>query len=894
MAAYPFQAIEPKWQRYWDEHQTFRTTDDADQPKYYVLDMFPYPSGAGLHVGHPEGYTATDILARYKRMRGFNVLHPIGWDAFGLPAEQYAIKTGTHPRATTEANVGRFREQLKSLGFSYDWSREINTTDPDYVRWTQWIFLQLYEKGLAYQAEVPVNWCPELGTVLANEEVIDGKSEVGGFPVVRRPMRQWMLKITAYADRLLDGLDGLDWPESTKEMQRNWIGRSEGAEVDFPVFGRPEARLRVFTTRPDTLFGATFMVLAPEHPLVPKVTTSEHLDEVDAYLREAAGKSDLERTELQKEKTGVFTGGHAINPANGKKIPIWIADYVLATYGTGAIMAVPAQDQRDWEFAEKYGLPIVRTVQPPEGFDGEAYTGDGRAINSDSSDRPITDIARKGISLNGLGVDEAKEKITAWLEKQGVGRRRVNYKLRDWLFSRQRYWGEPFPIIFVDEAPRPLPESALPITLPDVDSYKPSGTPEGPLAIQEDWVRTSDPETGEPARRETNTMPQWAGSCWYYLRYISPDDQERLVDPEKEKYWMPVDLYVGGAEHSVLHLLYARFWHKVLYDVGVVSTEEPFGRLVHQGMILGEYEYTAFRTSGPTSEEAYVSAEHAEEAGYDDETGDVLYADVRTGERVHPVHVDEQDTEKRGEGFVLKARPDVRVEARAHKMSKSRGNVINPDDIVRDYGADALRLYEMFLGPLEQVKPWSTRGVEGVFRFLNRAWRLVIGDEGEPATSDVEPTRDELRLLHQTIQKVTDDVEAMRFNTAIAAMMEFVNKANKWERMPEAVAESFVLLLSPFAPHLAEELWHRLGHADSLAYAPWPEVNEAYLEEDEIEIPVQVNGKVRAAITVAADADEEVVLAAAREHENVTRYLNGGTIRREIYVPGRIVNLVVG
>ena len=894
MAAYPFQAIEPKWQRYWDEHQTFRTTDDADQPKYYVLDMFPYPSGAGLHVGHPEGYTATDILARYKRMRGFNVLHPIGWDAFGLPAEQYAIKTGTHPRATTEANVGRFREQLKSLGFSYDWSREINTTSPDYVRWTQWIFLQLYEKGLAYQAEVPVNWCPELGTVLANEEVIDGKSEVGGFPVVRRPMRQWMLKITAYADRLLDGLDGLDWPESTKEMQRNWIGRSEGAEVDFPVFGRPEARLRVFTTRPDTLFGATFMVLAPEHPLVPKVTTSEHLDEVDAYLREAAGKSDLERTELQKEKTGVFTGGHAINPANGKKIPIWIADYVLATYGTGAIMAVPAQDQRDWEFAEKYGLPIVRTVQPPEGFDGEAYTGDGRAINSDSSDRPITDIARKGISLNGLGVDEAKEKITAWLEKQGVGRRRVNYKLRDWLFSRQRYWGEPFPIIFVDEAPRPLPESALPITLPDVDSYKPSGTPEGPLAIQEDWVRTSDPETGEPARRETNTMPQWAGSCWYYLRYISPDDQERLVDPEKEKYWMPVDLYVGGAEHSVLHLLYARFWHKVLYDVGVVSTEEPFGRLVHQGMILGEYEYTAFRTSGPTSEEAYVSAEHAEEAGYDDETGDVLYTDVRTGERVHPVHVDEQDTEKRGEGFVLKARPDVRVEARAHKMSKSRGNVINPDDIVRDYGADALRLYEMFLGPLEQVKPWSTRGVEGVFRFLNRAWRLVIGEEGEPATSDVEPTRDELRLLHQTIQKVTDDVEAMRFNTAIAAMMEFVNKANKWDRMPEAVAESFVLLLSPFAPHLAEELWHRLGHADSLAYAPWPEVNEAYLEEDEIEIPVQVNGKVRAAITVAADADEEAVLAAAREHENVTRYLNGGTIRREIYVPGRIVNLVVG
>ena len=896
MAAYPFQAIEPKWQRYWDEHQTFRTSDaaDAKQPKYYVLDMFPYPSGAGLHVGHPEGYTATDILARYKRMRGFNVLHPIGWDAFGLPAEQYAIKTGTHPRATTEANINRFREQLKSLGFSYDWSREINTTDPDYVRWTQWIFLQLYEKGLAYQAEVPVNWCPELGTVLANEEVIDGKSEVGGFPVVRRPMRQWMLKITAYADRLLDGLDDLDWPESTKEMQRNWIGRSEGAEVDFPVFGRPEERLRVFTTRPDTLFGATFMVLAPEHPLVPKVTTAEHVERVDAYLREAAGKSDLERTELQKEKTGVFTGGHAINPVNGKKIPIWIADYVLATYGTGAIMAVPAQDQRDWDFAERYGLPIVRTVQPPDDFDGQAYTGDGLAINSDSSDRPITDIARKGISLNGLDVREAKEKVTAWLEKQGVGRRRVNYKLRDWLFSRQRYWGEPFPIVFVDEAPRPLPESALPVTLPDVDSYQPSGTPEGPLAAQEDWVRTSDPQTGEEARRETNTMPQWAGSCWYYLRYLDPRNDERLVDPEKEKYWMPVDLYVGGAEHSVLHLLYARFWHKVLYDVGVVSTEEPFGRLVHQGMILGEYEYTAFRTSGPTSEDAYVSVEHVQQTGYGEETGGPLYTDVRTGERARPVGVDEQDVEKQGEGFVLKAQPDVRVDARAHKMSKSRGNVINPDDIVRDYGADALRLYEMFLGPLEQVKPWSTKGVEGVFRFLGRAWRLVLDEEGAPGVTDVEPARDELRLLHQMIQKVTGDVEALRFNTAIAAMMEFVNKANKWERMPRAVAEGFVLLLGPFAPHLAEELWQRLGHEESLAYAPWPEVNEAYLKEDELEIPVQVNGKVRASITVAADAGEAEVLAAAREHENVTRYLDGGAIRREIYVPGRIVNLVVG
>ena len=896
MAGYPFQEIESTWQRYWEAHHTFRTLGpgddgfDPDKPPYYVLDMFPYPSGAGLHVGHPEGYTATDILARYKRMHGFNVLHPIGWDAFGLPAEQYAIKTGTHPRETTERNIARFREQLKSLGFSYDWSRELSTTDPDYVRWTQWIFLKLYEKGLAYQAEVPVNWCPELGTVLANEEVIDGKSEVGGFPVVRRPMRQWMLKITAYADRLLDGLDDLDWPESTKEMQRNWIGRSEGAEVEFPVVGRPEERLRVFTTRPDTLFGATFMVLAPEHPLVPKVTTSEHLADVDAYIREATGKSDLERTELQKEKTGVFTGGHAINPVNGQKIPIWIADYVLATYGTGAIMAVPAQDQRDWDFAEKYGLPIVRTVEPPEDFDGQAYTGDGPAINSDSSDRAIADIAERGVSLNGLGVAEAKEKIIDWLESEGVGQRRVNYKLRDWLFSRQRYWGEPFPVVFVDDAPRPLPESALPVTLPDVETYKPSGTPEGPLAVQEDWVQTSDPRTGEKARRETNTMPQWAGSCWYYLRYLDPRNSERLVDPEKEKYWMPVDLYVGGAEHSVLHLLYARFWHKVLYDVGIVTTEEPFQRLVHQGMILGEYEYTAYRTSEGVS----VSAEHVEQIGYDDEHGDPVFSDVRTSERVKVVRVDEQDVEKRGAGFVLKAEPDVRVEARAHKMSKSRGNVINPDDVVSEYGADALRLYEMFLGPLEQVKPWSMKGVEGVYRFLNRVWRLMVDEEGGLSVTDVDPSRDQLRALHETIRKVTDDIEGMRFNTAIAAMMEFVNRAYKWEDVPRAIAADFILLLSPFAPHLAEELWQQFGHENSLASAPWPEVNEAYLERDEIEIPVQINGKVRAAITVAADADKADVLAAARAHENVARYLNGGAIRREIYVPGRIVNLVVG
>ncbi len=884
MAGYPFTDIEQKWQRYWEEHQTFRTPDAVDtrKPKFYVLDMFPYPSGAGLHVGHPEGYTATDIVARYKRMQGFNVLHPMGWDAFGLPAEQYAVKTNTHPRVTTEHNVNRFREQLQSLGFSYDWSREVNTTDPDYFKWTQWIFLKLYEKGLAYQAEIPVWWCPELGTTLANEEVIDGRSEVGGYPCIRRPLRQWMLKITAYADRLLEGLDEMDWPESTKEMQRNWIGRSEGAEVDFPVFGHPEERIRVFTTRPDTLFGATFMVLAPEHPLIPKVTTADRFDEVDAYIREASHKSDLERTELQKEKTGVFTGGHAVNPVNGQKIPIWIADYVLASYGTGAIMAVPGQDERDWAFAEKYGLPIVRTVQPPDGWEGKAYTGDGPAINSDASDRPIPNIAERGTSLDGLSVEDAKKKIIAWLEKQGVGHAKVNYKLRDWLFSRQRYWGEPFPIVFTDGRPKPLPEAELPVRLPDVPEFKPSGTPEGPLAAVEAWINTSDPETGAPALRETNTMPQWAGSCWYYLRYIDPHNDGRLVDPEKEKYWMPVDLYVGGSEHAVLHLLYARFWHKVLYDLGVVSTKEPFGKLVHQGLILGEMEYTAFRSK----DGAFVSAEHVSDG-----------RDLRSGEEVDAVRVAEEDVTKKGDAFVLKDQADVRLDARAFKMSKSRGNVVNPDDIVKAFGADALRLYEMFMGPLEQVKPWSTKGVEGVYRFLNRVWRLIVDeDSGAPgaAVTDAEPTREQLRTLHQTIRKVTDDIEAMRFNTAISAMMEFVNAAYKWEQVPTAVLRPFLLVLSPFAPHLSEELWQRLGGDASLAYEPWPEVDPEHLKADTVELAVQVNGKVRGTIYVAPDAAKEEVLAVARAEENVARYLDGGTIRREIYVPGRIVNFVVG
>ncbi|MDX1530901.1 MAG: leucine--tRNA ligase, partial [Rhodothermales bacterium] len=707
-------------------------------------------------------------------------------------------------------------------------------------------------------AEVPVNWCPALGTVLANEEVVNGRSERGNHPVVRKPMRQWMLKITAYAERLLDGLDDLDWPESLKEMQRNWIGKSEGAEVDFPVFGYPEDRIRVFTTRPDTLFGATFMVLAPEHPLVRKVTTDDRRADVEAYVEAAAAKSELERTELQKEKTGVFTGAHAVNPATGQKIPVWIADYVLASYGTGAIMAVPGQDDRDWEFAERYGLPIVRTVQPPADFDGKAYTGEGPAINSDSSGRAIGTIAERGVNLNGLGVEEAKAKMIAWLEDEGVGRARTNYKLRDWLFSRQRYWGEPFPILFVDDEaggqkPTPVPERDLPVALPEVESYQPSGTGESPLATIEEWVRTTDPETGRPARRETNTMPQWAGSCWYYLRFIDPENDAAPVDPEKERYWMPVDLYVGGAEHAVLHLLYARFWHKVLYDAGVVSTEEPFLRLVNQGMILGETEYTA------TLDGAAVTLE-------------------------------EDEVEKRGDGFVLKRDPSVPVEARAYKMSKSRGNVINPDDVVEAHGADSLRLYEMFMGPLEQTKPWSMRGVDGVHRFLDRVWRLAT----EADVTDAEPSKAQLRTLHQTIAGVTDDVEGLRFNTAIAKMMEFVNAANKWGGVPRAVLEPFVLVLSPFAPHLAEELWQRLGHGESLAYASWPEAEERYLVEDEVEIAVQVNGKLRGTVTVPADAQKDTVLEAARNEENVARYLNSGsTVRKEIYVPGRLVNFVV-
>lgn len=834
--------IETKWQKYWLENKTFKTPTDRTKPKFYVLDMFPYPSGSGLHVGHPEGYTATDIIARYKRMKGFNVLHPIGWDAFGLPAEQYAVKTGTHPKITTEKNINRFREQLQAIGFSYDWDREVNTTDPNYFKWTQWIFLQLFKKGLAYEDEVAVNWCPELGTVLANEEVIDGKSEVGGYPVIRKPMRQWVLKITAYAERLLQDLDDLDWPESLKDMQRNWIGKSVGAEIDFLVDGFDE-NLRVYTTRPDTIFGATYMVISPEHHLVDTITTEEQKKSVEKYQHAASLKSDLDRQELSKEKTGVFTGAYAINPANGKKIPIWIADYVLISYGTGAIMAVPGQDERDWEFAEKFDLPIVRTVQPSDDFDGKAYTGQGAAINSDF--------------LNGLEIEAAKKKIIQWLEEKEAGTKAVNYKLRDWLFSRQRYWGEPFPIIHVDGEAKAVLESELPLILPEVEKYQPTGDGEPPLANATDWVKTVDPETGKPALRETNTMPQWAGSCWYYLRYISPNWEGGPVDPDYEKYWMPVDLYVGGAEHAVLHLLYARFWHKVLFDLGVVSTKEPFQKLVNQGMILGEMEYTS-----------------------------------QTGEKLS-----DDEVEKKGDSFFQKG-TDLKVDARAHKMSKSRGNVINPDHVIEQFGADSLRLYEMFMGPLEQVKPWSTKGVDGVNRFLNRAWRLLIDEESgeiKSTVNDSEATKEQLKTLHETIKKVTEDIEEMRFNTAISAMMIFVNEANQWKEIPKSVAKSFVQLLAPYAPHIAEELWTRLGESNTIAYTEWPTFNEEYLKADEIMYPIQVNGKVRADIYVPAEKakDKDFVLNLAKSEENVAKYLEEGNLVKEIFVPGRIVNLVV-
>jgi leucyl-tRNA synthetase len=803
-AGYNPRIIEPKWQQYWETNKTFKVLDDDSKPKFYALDMFPYPSGAGLHVGHPEGYTATDIVARVKRAQGYNVLHPMGWDAFGLPAEQHALDTGKHPRDITKTNIDNFRRQIKSLGFSYDWDREISTTDPEYYKWTQWIFLQLYKKGLAYVAEVPVNWCPALGTVLANEEVIDGKSERGGHPVIRKPMRQWMLKITEYAERLLEDLEELDWSESIKEMQRNWIGKSSGAEVEFAIDGTDKT-LRVFTTRPDTLFGATYCVMAPEHEWVDEITTPEQRAAVEAYKEQAARKSDLERTDLAKDKTGVFTGAYAINPVNGKKVPIWIADYVLAGYGTGAIMAVPAHDQRDWEFAMKFGLPIIEVI---EGGDvtKAAYTGDGKHVRSDF--------------LDGLNNEQAIAKMIEWLEANGKGRGKVTYKLRDWLFSRQRYWGEPIPILHLEDGTmKPLSEDDLPLLLPDVDEIHPSGTGESPLANVTEWVNTIDPETGMKARRETNTMPQWAGSCWYYIRYIDPHNKERLVDPELARKWLPVDLYVGGAEHAVLHLLYARFWHKVLYDIGVVPTKEPFQKLVNQGMILG------------TNNE---------------------------------------------------------------KMSKSRGNVVNPDDIVRDYGADTLRMYEMFMGPLEATKPWSETGVEGIYRFLNRVWRLFIGEDGKlnPKITDEASDKNFMRVWHKTVKKVTEDYEQLRFNTAISQLMIFVNEAYKAEKLPRQAMEHFVQLIAPITPHIAEELWERLGHEGGISYVPWPQYDEAYTKDDEIEIVIQVKGKIVDRAMIPADLDERGMEELALARDAVKQAIAGKNIRKVIAVKGRIVNIV--
>ena len=927
MPAYHPQRIEPKWQLEWERNKTFRAIDlDPSRPKLYILDMFPYPSGAGLHVGHPEGYTATDIYCRYKRMRGYNVLHPMGWDAFGLPAEQYAVTTNTHPRITTQTNIDTFRRQIKSLGFSYDWDREIDTTDPAYYKWTQWIFLKIYDtwydpefewidrqgrgrkgkgrpiaelptppgtqdpdayrdsKRLAYRALVPVNWCPELGTVLANEEVIDGKSERGGFPVVRMPLTQWMLRITAYAERLIEELEEVDWPRPIMDMQRNWVGRSVGAEVDFPIGERSNRDMtagatrpwsetpgpdviRVFTTRPDTLFGATYMVLAPEHPLVEKLTSSENQAAVAAYREQATRKSEIDRTSLAKTKTGVFTGGFAINPVNGESIPVWIADYVLSTYGTGAIMAVPGHDERDFEFARAFKLKIVRVVAPGMNQADEpleqAEPEPAIAVHSRNAD----------ITLDGLPTAEAKTAITDWLETRGLGKKTVNYKLRDWLFSRQRYWGEPFPVVFDEQRnPHALAENELPVRLPDLEDFKPTGKPEPPLSKAKEWVRYS-----EKFERETNTMPQWAGSCWYYLRYLDPANGKAPWDPEKESYWMPVDLYIGGAEHAVLHLLYSRFWHKVLFDRGLVSTPEPFRKLINQGMILGETEYTAYR----------------------DALGNWVSPDEGGRNGVTPVKLSETQVTKKGEGFVLAENPSIRIEARAHKMSKARGNVINPDVVVAEYGADSLRLYEMFMGPLEAVKPWSMKGVEGVYRFLARAWRMIVDAEAEVVRLDdrVAPhelTLEQAKVVARTVSTVTDDYESLQYNTAISRLMEFVNFFTSQERRPVKAMETFTLLLCPMAPHIAEELWHILGNKNTLAFEPWPEFDPALLVEDQLEIPVQVNGKLRGRVLVPADSGAEAVERIAREDSRIAVLLEGKTVRKVVVVPGKMVNFVVG
>lgn len=938
--------IEPRWQRFWAENRTFKTPENISSEKMYVLDMFPYPSGEGLHVGHPEGYTATDIVCRYKRMQGVSVLHPMGFDSFGLPAEEHAIKTGQHPRISTERNIKNFSRQLKMLGFSYDWDRQIATTDVEYFRWTQWIFTVLYDtwfdleqnkgrpiselpipdsvsaKGedavrlyqddhrLAYESKAPVNWCPGLGTVLANEEVIDGRSERGDFPVQRVPLRQWMLRITAYADRLENDLDDLTWSEGIKKLQRDWIGRSSGAEVDFYIgpqddfdtwkatqsssgFAKDATDdvLRIYTTRPDTLFGATYMVIAPEHPLVSKLTSDEQKTAVEEYCQQASFKSDRERQDDKRNKTGVFSGSHAINPVNGQPLPIWIADYVLISYGTGAIMAVPAHDERDFEFAQQFGLEIIPVYEPvvtkkvkvnvAKVLAGEeCFSGRGTAINSGSYD--------------GLSTSDFKKQIIADLSKAGLGQAAVNYKLRDWLFSRQRFWGEPFPILHeLDDKGKPnglkraLTADELPVNLPDLEDFQPPGRPVPLLdKADDDWLYPVI--DGVKYKRETNTMPQWAGSCWYYLRFIDPTNKECFVDPEKEKQWMPVDLYVGGAEHAVLHLLYARFWHKVLYDRGHVSTIEPFQKLVNQGMILGEMEFTGYRDKN----EKWVSSEHVVE----DEDRHKILKD--SGYKVYSVSLEASQVEKAGKHFVLASDHEIRIDNKCEKMSKSRGNVVNPDEIVTDYGADALRLYEMFMGPLEATKPWSTAGVHGVRNFLDRVWRMIVDDRAESlelndTIGDHDATEEQLRTLHKTIKAVTIDLDEMGFNTAIARLMEFVNFFTKETSRPKSVMEQFVLLLSPLAPHLAEELWHLLGHDASLAYEPWPQFDDKYAIDQTIEVPVQINGKVRAKITVARGLSKDDLLSSAKEDAKVAEQLDGKQIRKEIAVPDRLVNFVV-
>ncbi|HEY0469874.1 MAG TPA: leucine--tRNA ligase [Polyangiaceae bacterium] len=882
--AYDHKQIEPRWQTYWAEQQTFKAERRPGHPKYYVLDMFPYPSGTGLHVGHPEGYTASDIVARYKRMNGFDVMHPMGWDAFGLPAEQYAIETGTPPAKTTVRNIDTFRRQLKALGFAYDWSRELNTTDPGYFRWTQWIFLQLYRRGLAFQAEIPVNWCQELGTVLANEEVIDGRSERGNYPVVRTPLRQWQLKITAYADRLSTELEDLAWPE-TKQKQRDWIGRSEGAEVDFPLVGRSE-KLTVYTTRPDTLFGATYMVIAPDHPLTVSLAGPEQRAAVASYVEAASRKSDMERTALNKEKSGIFLGAYAKNPLTGTDIPIYTADYVLGAYGTGAIMAVPAHDERDFEFAQKFELPIVQVVSKDGSLAervAQVFSDDGIAVRSGQFDGQPTPVA--------------KANIIAFLEAEGIGRRRVNYKLRDWVFSRQRYWGEPIPIYFpvrtkgdprrgdayeIDyNTPIAVEESELPLLLPALEDYRP-GDPQGPLVRATDWRFFQ--KDGKWFARETNTMPQWAGSCWYYLRFLDPANNAELVSKEAYDAWMPVDLYVGGSEHAVLHLLYARFWHKVLFDVGVVTDPEPFLKLVHQGIILGmAYRYYAVLTEGGE----FVRALPGDETGVaPDAEGELRLS--ATGEKVQARWAKEADIEIR-EGKPVHRELGVRLLGIAEKMAKSRGNSVSPDLVVEEFGADSLRLYEMFMGPLEQAKPWQSSGIQGVRRFLDRTDAIA-----RRPLSDAALDLETAKLVHRTVQKLGRDIEALSLNTAVSAMMILVNHLNGMEQPPREAVEKLVLCLSPFAPHLAEELWQVLGHPPSIANVPWPTFDEALTIDDVLEIAVQVNGKVRGRAALARDADEAAARAAALADPNVSKFIEGKTVKKLVYVPGKILNFIVG